>query len=210
MKLNTIYKSIITEDIYGRNAIVYHRTEIRNLADKLYTQGWRFGDKQSYGPGLYATYNLKSQEGYLMSAKYGHVIVKFQVTIDNFLILDYDEFIKSPLGRTLDYTKENFIYTQLDYFKLDYNINELTVHIDKARFSSDIANFLFKTVPNLNKKFDGIIFTGMNDIGNIMVCYKPDDLLIPISYKVDDTDEWIAVEKNTNYFKNVFNKRNKI
>lgn len=206
MKLNTIYKSIITEDIYGRNAIVYHRTNVSDLINRVFDSEFKIGPRNMYGPGFYATYDLESQDLPNMKKNYGNIVVKFQVTIDNFLILDYDEFIKSPLGRKLHYDKTNFIYKQLDYFKIEYNKHDLDIIVQR-KLSENIAGYIRDNVDYFFKRIEGMIYTS-SEVGKSIVCYKP-KLIIPISYREDDSSEFIKVDKNLNYLKKVFNNRSK-
>jgi len=201
-------KDLIQEDIYGRMATVFHRTSISDLVNKVFTDGFKIGYGNIYGKGFYSTYDLESQLNDKMKDSYGNVIVKFQVTIDNFLIFDYSEFIKSPLGRTLKYTEDDFILKQLDHFKLDYNVEDLTrdIRIYKTK-SYHIAAACLINIKNLIFKIDGMIFSGNRD-GNVLVCYRPDKLIIPMSFTLDEGKTWTKTEPNLNYFKKVFTNRN--
>jgi len=206
MKLKQIYNQILKEDIYGRYATVFHRTNVRDLINHVYTSGFKPGSGDMYGKGFYSTYSLESQLRDNMANTYGNIIVKFQVNIDNFLIFDYDEFIKSPLGRKLKYNNENFIFKQLDYFKLNYNKEKLENKIKESSYSSDIALNCYRYISDLNKKVDGLIFTGRRD-GNVLVCYRPKQLILPMSYSDNDGETWTKTEPNLDYLKNIFKNR---
>ena len=201
-------KDLIQEDIYGRQATVFHRTKISDLINKVYTDGFKTGEGDMYGKGFYSTYNLESQLNNTMREAYGDVVVKFQVTIDNFLIFDYKEFIKAPLGRTLDYTEDDFILKQLDHFKLDYDKEEVTRDIKNYKTrSAEIAYRCTQKIKNLTKYVDGIIFTGSRD-GGVLLCYRPNELIIPMSFTINDGGIWTKTEHNLDYFKKVFTNRN--
>ncbi len=215
MKLFTIL-----EDIYGRYATVYHRTSVEDLVNRIYDSGFKPGSENLYGKGFYATYDLESQfKESDMGEVYGNVLVKFQVNIDNFLILDYSEFIKSPLGRQLKYTKEDFIFKQLDYFKINYNEDIVDEYIYEEQYSSELALYIYEYNPNLYKKINGMIFIGNTD-GRVLVCYHPNNLLIPISYSLNVDDgyyftpskkianlKWIKGDTNLKYLKSIFRSR---
>jgi len=58
------------EKIYGNMAIVFHRTSVSDLVNKVFTSGFKPGTGDKYGRGFYATYELESQERPEMK-KYG-------------------------------------------------------------------------------------------------------------------------------------------
>lgn len=175
------YKSLF-EDIYGNNAIVYHRTSVSDLINRVYTSGFKPGDGDMYGKGFYATYDLKSQQKDEMK-QYGDIIVKFQINLQNFFFFDYDEFIKSYIYKNIikqknpiKITPENFINAQLDYYHIKYEYN-----YNPVKFSSEIAIKMWRIVKS---NVDGIIFTGNHD-GKVLVCYDV-DRVIPISFSIDN------------------------
>ena len=191
----------MTENIYGNNAIVYHRTRTSDLINGVYTEGFKPGDGDMYGKGFYSTYDLKSQLGEGMRVTYGDVIVKFQVTIKNFFVFNYEEFVKTPNYKKLKSSKENFISDQIDYFKINYDKKYLGKYKD-SKYSSELALNMYEN-SNLGKVVDGIIFTGSRD-GNVLVCYVP-KIVIPTSFSLDEGKTFEKVTpKNMEYIKNVW------
>ena len=195
------YKPLFKEDIYGNNAIVYHRTRLSDLINKVYTSGFQPGEGDMYGKGFYSTYDLESQQRLGME-QYGDIIVKFQVSLENFFFFDYHEFLKSPIYTFFKKKKvaekiieANFLQVQLNY----YGIKKET-EILKKQFSSDIAIDLWKTIKS---KVRGIIFTGRRD-GKVLVCYDTKSV-IPLSFSSDNGETFEKVTpKNLEYIKNIF------
>lgn len=194
------------EKIYGNLASVYHRTSFSDLVNAVYTSGFKPGEGDMYGKGFYGTYDLESQMGTDMLATYGNIIVKFSVSIENFIVFDYTEFVKSPNFKELkrkgyDCSNYSFIYDQLDFFDMDYG--ELDVERRRPGFSSEIALWCYKNISQFNKKCEGIIFTGSRD-GRVLVSYNT-NLIFPLSYSLDDGDTWESVEKNKDYLNKLVN-----
>jgi len=191
------FKNLIKEEIYGNYATVYHRTSISDLINKVYTSGFKVGNGDMYGKGFYSTYSIKSQIETNMTETYGDYIVKFAVTINDFLICDYNQFIKSPWKNKLkDYNEKNFIDLQLDYKKIKHEKVKYN-----HKYSSEIAYWLYNQ--KYTTLFKGLIFTGSRD-GQVLVCYYPNKLVIPLSYKQDSDDKFSSVKKNLPYLKKIW------
>jgi hypothetical protein len=137
---------------------------------------------------------------------FGNLIVKFAVPIENFLIFDYEEFIKSPqykkLGRP---SEDSFLKAQFDYFKMEYDKHDNNIFPDKytkqPKYSSDLALVYYQSVKNFTKLCQGIIFTGENN-GHVLACYDP-RIIVPLSYSTDDGLTFSSVELNKDYLKKV-------
>jgi hypothetical protein len=182
-------------------ATVFHRTSVSDLVNKVYTEGFKPGDGAMYGEGFYATYELESQQKENMKT-YGNIIVKFAVPIENFLIFDYSEFIKSPNFKKLGHPSiKDFLPLQFNLFKIKGTENDGFSAIAKIVYTSDIAHSYVKSIPNFTKLCQGIIFTGRND-GRVLVAYDT-TILMPLSYSVDDGETFESVEKNKEYLKKV-------
>lgn len=213
MKLINIYNKI-NEEIYGRYAIMYHRTSTENLIDSIYNHGYKFGGGQSFGAALYGTYDLESQLNRDMIEEYGNVIVKFQVTLDNFFIFDYDEYIKSPIGNLLKSKEKDYeyIYDQLKYYKISFEISKIQNLLEeyfKENHTSKLAYLLSNHIPGFTAKVNGIIFTGKKD-GRVIASYKPNKNIIPISYSIDEGKTWKKTDYNMDYFKKIFKGRQEL
>jgi hypothetical protein len=182
-------KNLLTETIYGNQAIVYHRTEVEDLADKIYTSGFKPGGGAMYGKACYATYDLESQEEEDMFDRYGNVIVKFSVDLTGFMFFDWSEFVRTPLysEKLSKSTKETFIQDQITYYKISM---KKPFEQKKTKFTSNHALFVYNN-SDLTRKVAGIVFTGETD-GKVLACYDVNRLR-PISFRIDD-DEWIKGE----------------
>lgn len=197
----------IQEKIYGNNAIVYHRTQLSDLINKVYTTGYTAGFGDAYGVGFYATYDLASQMKSYMKSAYGGIIVKFQVSLENFLFFDYEEFKKSDnyikftkAKKNTKVTKDNFIQLQLDFFGIPFYITK-----SNSNFSSKEASQVIKSIGKrkIQNYIDGMVFTGESD-GAILVSYDI-NRLIPISFSETEGELFKKVTpKNINYIKTVF------
>jgi hypothetical protein len=194
---------VLNETIYGENAIVFHRTNVSDLVNKVYTTGFHPGGGDVYGRGFYSTYDLKSQLRASMKSYYGNVIVKFSCPTSNFFFFDWNEFEKKELCKTLKCTENDFIKKQLDYFELKYDASKLP----ESGLSSDIAMHFVNTIENFTKKVDGIVFNGSRD-GQVLVSY---DLtrIVPLSFSTDEGETWTKVDKNLAYIKRSFNTKQK-
>jgi hypothetical protein len=209
IKFTNNLKQILLEDIYGNKAIVYHRTNVKNLIDKIYDKGFKPSEGGLYGSGFYSTYKLESQISKSMAINYGPIIIKFAVlSLDNFLFLDYDEFIKSPVFKKINSSKNTFVQDQLEYFGFN-KLKKIELK-NEYDYSSDIIKFIydrFKTV--INKLIDGVVFTGRND-GKVLLSYNL-DLLVPLSFTTNDGKDWKKTNKeNTKYLQKVFSRKEKI
>ena len=78
------------EKVYGNLGVVYHRTKSVDIAKGILEKGFIPGEGEMYGRGLYTTYDLESQMHDRMIDVYGPIILKFKISLHNFLILDYD------------------------------------------------------------------------------------------------------------------------
>jgi hypothetical protein len=203
MNLFENLESILFEDIYGNKAIVYHRTQVEDLINKVYTSGFKPGFGNLYGDGFYSTYELESQLKQKMKS-YGDIIVKFMInSLNRFLILDYSEFIKSPVSKKINTNQNDFIYDQMKYFNFDQFSKFKKDNFNQKQESSDIAYLIYsKYITVIDKFIDGIIFTGRQD-GKVLVCYNT-DLIIPLSFSQDEGKTWKKVDKNLDYLKKVF------
>ena len=198
---------VLKEAIYGNMATVFHRTSVSDLVNKVFDSGFKPGDGAMYGSGFYSTYELESQLRANMETTYGPIIVKFACPIQTFFIFDYEEFKKSPNFKKLNSPSKNeFLKAQFEFFKMDYS----KFSFKKAyysKFTSDIALWCTKNIPNFKKLCEGIIFTGSTD-GKVLVSYNT-KLIMPLSYTLDEGRNWEKVELNLDYLKKVAKVKNR-
>lgn len=207
MKLSNLYESLLMEKVYGGYATVYHRTSVQDLANKIYTSGFKPGSGDMYGKGFYATYDLESQMKPNMAQQYGYVLVKFAVPILNFVIFDYDTFVEGPLSKKIkDYDESNFLFKQLDHFGMEYDRDKISDRLYDPAYTSDTALNCVSNIPDFTKKCDGIIFTGRRD-GKVLVCYNT-RLVLPLSFRERDEGEFTKVtDKNLDYLKRAWTQK---
>lgn len=191
-------KNLLTEDVSGVKAIVYHRTNKDENFNNILTKGFDPGSGDMYGKGLYTTYmpTLKDSP----NSKYGSIQIKFMIEVVDFFIFDHDIYEKNNthIRRVEERTgkkstEKNFIHLQAQYFdikprrRINYN----------HKFSSNNALAMgFNRNHNYYHKVNGIIFTGEHD-GNVLVCYNT-KLVVPLSYTDDKTGK-------TTYLKDIKN-----
>lgn len=201
-------KEPLLEDIYSGKAIVYHRTNQTDLIKLIFKEGYKPKPTSNYGMGMYATYDLKTQKNsdFGMKYMYGPIIVKIMInSIDNFLILDYSEFIKTNLFKKLKSTKKTFIIDQLKYFNFDFIQPVEDFQYTKTKYSSEIfdkISFYFGGEFKIKRFIDGVFFTS-EDEGKNVVSYNT-NIIIPLSFSLDEGKTWIKEKKDKNYLKKVF------
>jgi 8-oxo-dGTP pyrophosphatase MutT (NUDIX family) len=167
------YVEIISEEIYGKFAKVYHRTHNHDTIQAIRSDGFRSGSGDMYGRGIYATYSLVSQFSPYMVDHYGEFIIKSRVNLDGFLILD------EPVAKQV-YGKRWKVSQQVqDRFKSDHsNWGEIDREIHQDHITSKLAHRIVSR--NLVKGIRGIVYTGTRD-GRCVVCYEQ-DTIIPMSW----------------------------
>ena len=104
MKIIRISQNANAIDLQGSTLTIYHRTKDQDIAGNICTIGFVAGAGAAYGRGIYSTYNLKSSLQNYNLTSYGGEVLKAQVNINGFLILDYD-LSKQIYGQ--NYTLEN-------------------------------------------------------------------------------------------------------
>lgn len=94
--------SSLFEEIYGKLAVGYHRSKIENL-DGLIRNPFASRIGGDYGPGLYLTYDLKSQMTPYMIDAFGTLLIKYKVNLHGMLIFEKDiaSRVYGPHGITI-------------------------------------------------------------------------------------------------------------
>jgi hypothetical protein len=169
-----IRETLLTEEVYGAQAIVYHGTKakpeimIQALLDDTFTPGKGAG--AMYGRGLYCVYDLSGTN--TARGSYGQYVLKLNVNLYGYIIFD-PEIASRVYGQSLS-TAE-----QAKLVRLDRDVIEKLKQIEptSSRFSSDEAQ---KAVEFINGRCKGIVFTGRND-GPVVVVYDP-TTVIPVSW----------------------------
>jgi hypothetical protein len=196
-------KQLLQEAIYGNMVTGFHRTKEEDIINEIYDTGFRPGTGAFYGHGCYGTYEKEAQFKENMQG-YGNYILKYAVPVQNFIIFDWDIFIKTlnykriqdKLKKTnTDVTKDNFIWLQCKLFpKYDLTkykgvqetfkiLDKESKSYDDIEYTSEIARLLYVEFPILPYYVDGLILTGASD-GKVIVTFNT-NLIIPLGYYDD-------------------------
>jgi hypothetical protein len=194
------------EEIYGKIAIGYHRTSEQGM--KVFTSGGRFhyGFGQAYGPGVYLTYDLKSQLTDQMKV-YGEYIIKAKVNLDNFLIFDPEVARKVyPSSPTVGEQLVNVFRIPRDRITKIFG-QEVISHLTPSReyYSSRDAQYFINNFSRwVTGNTKGLVFTGATD-GKVIVAYH-DRSVIPLAYAyVPTSSSKIVFQRLDQYAKETFN-----
>jgi hypothetical protein len=188
-----IRETLLLEEVYGAQAIVYHGTEappqelIRALLDDTFKPGEGAGDM--YGKGLYTVHKLEGTQ--TESGDYGPHILKLKVKLDDYIIFDRDVATRvygSPL-----LPQEQALRAGLD--------DTVVERLGEARFNQlfDPKDFSSTTAEKASKflagKCKGIVYTGRND-GRCVLVYDP-TTVVPMAWKPVGAKSWNPVEKSS-------------
>jgi hypothetical protein len=98
MKLYDIYKSVLTEEFVGNELYGYHATSRKNI-DSIADNGFKTGDRQMQGKGIYSFYNLDEAIRYAIKGEINDVIIiKYKITKPRSLIYLNMDIAKQYLG----------------------------------------------------------------------------------------------------------------
>ncbi len=184
-----IRETLLTEEVYGAQAIVYHGTEadpkklVSALLNDKFDPGRGAGS--TYGKGLYTVYDLKGTS--TERGSYGLHIIKLKLNLYGYIIFDPDvalKVYKAPLS----------IVEQAQEVGLDEELVEKmrSVKIDRSSFTSDAARFASNF---LRGRVKGIVYTGAGD-GRCAVVYDP-MTAVPIAWKNVKDKSWTPVDKES-------------
>ena len=182
-----IRETLLLEEVYGAQAVVYHGTGanpqalIGALLKDEFTPG--AGAGAWYGKGLYTVYDLKGTQ--TESGSYGSHIIKLKVNLYGYIIFDPDVALK-VYKRSLTPAKQAE--------EAGYNEDVIkalrSVSVPKGRFTSDAA---LKVHRSIQHEVKGIVFTGRND-GRVVVVYDP-TTAVPMAWKRVGTKSWTPVDR---------------
>ena len=189
-----IRETLLLEEVYGAQAVVYHGTEAdpQKLISALLNDEFRpgTGSGSMYGKGLYAVYDLagtKTEKGY-----YGDHVIKLKVNLYGYIIFDPDvalKVYKRPLTPKQQAEEVGYSETVIKALK--------SVRPPKGgKFTSGSALSVYKS---LQYEVKGLVFTGEND-GRVAVVYDP-TTAVPMAWKRVARNEkpvsepWIPVDR---------------
>ena len=203
-----ILNKLLTEEINSVNdVIVYHRTgknlidkelkhpNLKTLPQRIALSGLRKGETNSYGDGIYCTYEIESQLNPRMIKMYGNIIMKLKVKdISKFLIFD-EQPAKIVYGN--NYHPNDQLKQLGQYEKVKSNrLKELLANFD-FKLYDDSSSLFAGYIQTLWIKYvdiDGIMFTGQSD-GKVLVIFNT-ELIEYESYSIDNAQTWIELNKN--------------
>jgi hypothetical protein len=184
-----IRETLLTEEVYGAQAVVYHGTvsDPRALISALLNDEFVPGKGKGamYGKGLYTVYDLaaaRTGDGF-----YGDHVIKLKLNLYGYIIFDPDvalKVYKAPLS----------IVEQAQDVGADEDIIERLrgLKIDKSEFSSNAA---LSASQFLKGRVKGIVYTGAND-GRCALVYDP-TTAVPIAWKNVRDASWTPVDRSS-------------
>ena len=179
-----IHKETAISKVFGGMATVFHRTRKEEVIDFISKSGFKPSHYGSmYGKGVYCTYDLMSQLNENMLRTYGPFIVKGVVDLSRGFILFDNEVMNKVWGRQIG---------------IDKQLKTLGVSTS-SRITSEDARKLVTSIPGIEKKISGLVFTGNTD-GKVVVVYDP-NILVPVSWTYSDDDYLNVLEQNINWNK---------
>jgi len=186
--LDSELSGILTENVFGNSAIVYHRTPVN--PDK-FGKGFHANDAgksmaATAGNGVYFFDSFKRS---LINEDLGRYQIKAKISLIDFIILDIDT-AKTVYGN--DYLVVDQLISIADRHRVDINriMNDnFFIHMKKYEMSDrvikkEVVDYLSKSLFNskIFRKLVNGIFANSSEFGKYGVCYNP-SLLIPISWR---------------------------
>lgn len=212
MKLLETYHKILSEDITSGSVIVYHRTgkdgsPIKGIA----ADGYRVGSGAMYGIGVYTCYKLESQLKPHMEM-YGDIIIESKIlSMDKFLIFDYDvaKKIYGNVNYTLDKQLRIILGNKWKKYSNDSNLKNLIEKIPVVKYTAEVAHSFTSKYLEIINQLRGIVFTGSND-GHVLATYDRTNIE-PLRYSINRGKTWKnIIDKNIYSRIKKYDKENKL
>ena len=183
-----IREMLLSERVYGAQAVVYHGSKappdvfVPALLNDTFEPGG--GDGAMYGKALYCVYKLGGTQ--TESGKYGNYIYKFKVNLYGFICFD-------PDVAQLVYRRPFTPVEQAQELGLDETLIEQLKRIRiKSEYTSDAA---LPASEFLKGKVKGLIFTGSTD-GRVAAVYDQ-TIAVPFAWKRVSDKSWTAIDKSS-------------
>lgn len=185
-----INEILLSEEVFGRQAFVYHGSQLEPEAFLRMFYSGRFdpgkGAGAMYGKGLYTVYDLHGTD--TENGEYGPYLYKFKVNLNGFVCFD-DDITKKIYGKVISPAEQA---KSLGLQKISKFLETTAKNKKNSEYTSDEAH---EASIYLNGHVKGIIFTGRQD-GKVAVIYDPDVAIIT-SYKQAHEKEWKLVDRET-------------
>ena len=183
-----IREMLLTERVYGAQAVVYHGSEtapeifIPALLDDTFDPGQ--GSGAMYGKGLYTVYDVEGTK--TAFGEYGDYVYKFKINLYGFICFD-------PDVAQLVYKRPLTPVEQAQELGLDEALIEKLkmIHIEPG-FTSESAYAASKF---LKGKVKGLIFTGRHD-GRVALVYDS-TVAVPFAWKRVSDKSWSNIDKSS-------------
>ena len=171
-----IRETLLTEEVYGAQAVVYHGTKAdpQKLISALLNDEFRPGEGAGsmYGKGLYTVYDLVGTK--TATGDYGDHVIKLKVNLYGYIIFDPDvaqKVYKRPL--TPAEQAEEAGYSE--------HIIEVLGAVEPPRGDTITSESALSVHKSLQHEVKGLVFTGRND-GRVVVVYDP-TTVVPMAWK---------------------------
>ncbi len=171
-----IRETLLLEEVYGAQAVVYHGTGADPLAliDALLSDKFTPGKGAGamYGKGLYTVYNIKGTK--TERGEYGDHVIKLKVNLYGYIIFDPEIALKVYKRRLTPAEQAE----EVGYSETVIKALEGVRRPKGSKFTSDLA---YKVHKPLQHEVKGLVFTGRND-GHVAVVYDP-TTAVPMAWK---------------------------
>jgi len=183
-----IRETLLLEEVYGAQAVVYHGTKadplvlIDALLKDKFTPG--VGSGAMYGKGLYTVYDLagtKTEKG-----DYGPHIIKLKVNLYGYIIFDPDVALrvyKRPLTPAEQAEEVGYSESVVEALR--------GMRASNSGFTSEAALGVHES---LQHEVKGLVFTGRSD-GRVVVVYDP-TTAVPMAWKRVRSKSWTPVDRS--------------
>lgn len=190
MEIYRIATKLGKPELNGTKLTVYHRTKTEDIAGSICEIGFKAGGGAAYGVGIYTTYSYESSLQNYNLGTYGAEVVKGEMDINGFLILDY-AIAKQVYGsnyKLIDQVKnvigEDKILGFGDKDRIRESLQKYSEGLEDTEWTSDTASAIANRWGLDKTGLKGIIYTGRND-GNVALAYKQIGV-IPIAHAFID------------------------
>jgi hypothetical protein len=183
-----IRETLLLEEVYGAQAVVYHGTGadptalIDALLSDKFTPG--VGSGAMYGKGLYTVYDLAGTQ--TEKGDYGDHVIKLKVNLYGYIIFDSDVALK-VYKRPLTPAQQA---EEVGYSEAVVKALKRVRPPMGDKFTSDSALKVYKS---LQYEAKGLVFTGKND-GRVAVVYDP-TTAVPMAWKRVGSSFWTPVDR---------------
>jgi hypothetical protein len=183
-----IRETLLLEEVYGAQAIVYHGTKADPIAliDALLKDKFNAGQGAGamYGRGLYTVYDpkgTKTEKGF-----YGDHVIKLKVNLYGYIIFDPDVALKV-------YKRPLTPAEQAEEVGYSEAVVKALGRVGPSRSGTFTSASALSVYKSLQYEVKGLVFTGEND-GRVAVVYDP-TTAVPMAWKQVGSSFWTPVDR---------------